>query len=402
MIIWLAMFIPFLGCAIAYKLFPKKFVFWELLLPTAACALFIFITKFSVEKSMLSDTQYRGGLIVEARYYEYWSSWVHKTCSERYACGSHYEGSGKNRHSVTDYCTRYYDCSYCNTNQPYWMVYDDQGHSWAVTQPEYDRLTRQWKATPKFVELNREIIRHGDCGQDGDMYSVTWDGGMLSAESSTWETTYENHVQVSKSNFDLRDVSKEEARKYGLYDYPEVIGYKQPNILGLDSLTFLQQNYKNGAVKMFEYFNGTYGPKRKLRVFVLLFNDKPMDVAVKQKNYWDGGNKNEVVICIDVNRATGKINWVYPFTWGENKRVSIDLREDITNLDTLNFTAMYHIVDKSTEGFTYRDFKQYDYLSVDPPTWEVWVVYIITLALTIGALMYGYQNDFENETEPKI
>lgn len=392
MIIWLAMLIPFVGCAIAYKLFPKKFVWWELLLPTAACFVFILITKFSVEKAMLSDTQYRGGLIVEARYYEYWSTWIQRTCYRDGPCISRDKNGN---------CTAYqqipYDCSYCDENSAYWEVYDDQGHSWRVSESEYRRLMKQWNATPEFVELNRSIDRHFGCGQDGDMYRIRWDGGMLTAESSTWETSYDNHVQVSKSNFDLRDVSEEEARKYGLYDYPKVDGYKQPNILGIDSLNFIQPNYKLGAKKMFEYFNGSYGPKRKIRVYVLLFNNKPMDVAIKQKNYWDGGNKNEVVICIDVDRNSGKINWVYPFTWGENKRISIDLREDIADLDTLNFTSMYHIVDKATEGFTYRDFKQFDYLSVDPPTWEVWFVYIITLGITIGVLIFGYRNEFENE-----
>lgn len=397
MIIWLAMLIPFIGCAIAYKLYPKKFVWWELLLPTLACFLFILVTKFTIEKSMLSDTQYRGGLIVEARYYEYWSTWVHKTCSEQYACGTYTTGSGKNRTTHTRYCTRYYDCSYCDENNAYWEVYDDQGHNWNVSEAEYNRLMKQWNAKPEFVELNRDIERHFGCGQDGDMYRIRWDGGMLSAESSTWETSYENHVQVSKSNFDLRDVSEEDARKYGLYDYPKVTGYKQANILGIDSLNYLQQNYKLGAKKMFEYFNGTYGPKRKLRFYVLLFFDKPIDVAIKQRNYWDGGNKNEVVLCIDVNRNTGKINWVYPFSWGENKRIQIDLREDVANMETLNFTTLYHIANKATEGFVYRDFTQFNYLSVDPPTWEVWLVYIITLGITIGVLIFGYKNEFENE-----
>jgi hypothetical protein len=228
------------------------------------------------------------------------------------------------------------------------------------------------------------------------MYSIKWDGGMLDVESSTWTTTYENHVQVSKSNFDLHDISKAEAKKYNLFEYPDVNGYKQKTILGLDSLTFLEQNYKNGAYKLFDYFNGTYGPKRKIRVFVLLFSGKSVDVAVKQKNYWDGGNKNEVVICIDLDKTTGKINWVYPFSWGENKRIAIDLREDISNMGIMDFTKLYHIVDESTVGFTYRDFKQYDYLSVDPPTWEVWFVYLMTLGITIGLLVYGYRNEFEN------
>ena len=396
------MLIPFIGCAVAYKIWKNKFVWWELVLPTVAAFLFILLTKFTVEKSMLSDVQYKGGIIVEARYYEYWSTWVHKTCSEQYACGTYTTGTGNNRTTHTRYCTRYYDCSYCDTNSPYWEVYDDQGHSWRISEQEYNRLKSQWKSTPEFVELNRSINRRGSCGQDGDMYRIKWDGGMLSVESSTWESTYENHVQVSKSNFDLRDVSNSEAKKYGLYKYPDVKSYHQTSILGIDSLTFLEQRYKNGANKMFDYFNGTYGPKRKLRVFVLLFYDKSFDVAVKQKNYWDGGNKNEVVICIDVNKTTGKINWVYPFSWGENKRISVDLREDIANMGTLNFTQLYHVVDESTVGFTYRDFKQFDYLSVDPPTWEVWLVYLMTLAITIGILYYGYQNEFETDDEVDV
>jgi hypothetical protein len=399
MIIWFAMLLPFIGCAIAYKLWRNKFVWWELTLPTILSFLFILITKFSVESSMLSDTQYKGGMIVEARYYEYWSTWVHKICSEQYACGTYTTGTGNNRTTHTRYCTRYYDCSYCDRNDPYWVVLDDQGHTWRISENEYNRLRIQWKAAPQFVELNRNINYHGTCGQDGNMYSIKWDGGMLTSESSTWESTYENHVQVSKSNFDLRDVSKSEAKKYGLYDYPNVNTYYQTSILGIDSLTFLQPSYKLGAVKMFDYFNGVYGPKRKIRVFVLLFNDKPFDVAIKQKNYWDGGNKNEVVICIDVNKTTGKLNWVYPFTWGENKRISIDLREDIMNLNTLNFTQMYHIVDSATVNFTYRDFKQFNYLSVDPPTWEVWLVYLMTAIITVGMLYYGYQNEFETESE---
>lgn len=393
MIIWLAMLIPFIGCAIAYKLFPKKFVWWELALPTLICFLFILTTKFTVEKTLLSDTQYRGGIIVEARYYEYWSTWVERTCYRDGPCISHDKNGNCTAHQQIPY-----DCSYCDENNPYWKIYDDQGHSWNISEEEYNRLVKQWKATPEFVELNRNIDRTTGCGQDGDMYRIRWDGNMLTSESSTWETTYENHVQVAKTNFDLRDVSEKEAKKYGLYAYPKVNNYKQENILGIDSLNYLQPNYKLGAKKMFEYFNGTYGPKRKLRLYTLLFFDKPIDIAIKQRNYWDGGNKNEVVLCIDVNRNTGKINWVYPFSWGENKRIGIDLREDVANMDTLNFTKLYHIADKSTETFVYRDFTQFNYLAVDPPTWEVWFVYIFTIMITVGVLIFGHKNEFENET----
>jgi hypothetical protein len=397
MIIWLALLIPFVGVIIAYYLWKEKFVWWELALPTVISFICIAGIKYSVEAVQLHDVEYRGGLITEARYYEYWETWVDKTCSRQVACGTYTTGSGKNKTTHTKYCTKYYDCSYCDKNDPYWMVYDDQGNSWNITEKEYNKLVQQWKATPVFVELNRNIKKHFSCGKDGDMYKIVWNKDMITSEASTKTASYTNHVQASKSSFGLREISKKEAKKFGLYEYPDVDNYRQVSILGLDSAIFLEQKYKNGAQKEFEYFNGVYGPKRKLRVYILMFYGKNLDIAIKQKNYWVGGNKNEVVICIDVDKNTGKLNWVYPFTWGENKRIAIDLREDIMNTGKLNFTSLYNIVDRSTKDFTYRDFHQFDYLSIDPTTGEIWAVYLITLAATIGLIYFGHVNKFEDK-----
>ena len=397
MIIWFAILIPIAFSSIAYLAWDKKFIWWEILLPIVTSFLFILIAKFGIEKSMLSDTEYRGGLIVEARYYEYWETWVKKTCSQQYACGTYTTGTGKNRVTHTKYCTRYYDCSYCDRNDPYWVAYDTQGHSWRITEKEYLRLLRQWNATPEFVELNRSINYKNGCGKDGDMYRIRWNNDMLTSESSTWTETYENHVQLSKSHFDLREVSDEEAKKYNLYDYPNLKNYHQPNVLGLDSMNFLTTNQKFGVKKMFEYFNGANGPTRKIRLYILLYHNKSIDIAVKQKNYWVGGNKNEMVVCIGLDKNTGKLDWVYPFSWSENKRVSVDIREDVMDMETLNFTKLYHILDESTKTFTYRDFKQFNYLSIDPPTWSVWFVYIITFIISISLIYYGYTNEYEED-----
>lgn len=393
MVIWLAILIPLFACLIALKLWAKEFVWWELLIPTVASFLTILIVKTSVEKAMLHDVQYRGGIIVEAKYFEYWSTWVTKTCSYTTTCCC----NSKGQNCQTQ--THYYDCSYCDQHRAHWEAYDDQGHTYPIEESEYNRLRNQWKASPQFVNLNRRIDHHGDCGVDGNAYSIKWDGGMLDVETSTWETSYDNYVQCSKSNFGLMDVSEGDAKRFKLYEYPEVNGYYQRPILGLDSMTYLPQNLKNGAYKMFEYFNGLNGPKRKIRVFVLLFSGQSMDIAVKQKYYWVNGNKNEVIICIDADRATGQINWVYPFTWSENKRIEVDLREDISNMKTLDFTKLYHVVDESTSTFVYRDFSKFDYISVDTPTWEIWLVYLLTLGITIGLLYYGYTNQYENTDE---
>jgi hypothetical protein len=392
MIIWFALLIPLIGCILAYTTWKYKFVWWELALPTISSFFFILITKFSVETALTSDTQYMGGLITEARYYEYWSTWVHKTCS--YDCNCEKDKDGH------EHCqTCYRDCSYCDENRAYWMAYDNQGHSWEISEDEYLKLKRQWNATPEKVELNRSIRKHGSCGDDGDMYRIYWDRNILTSESSTWTGSYTNKVQVSKSNFDLKNISNKDAKKLGLYKYPKLDVYSQPNILGLDSITFLSPYQKKLTEIKYKYFNGYYGPIRKIRLYVLLFVDKPVSLVDKQKSYWDGGNKNEMVLCIDVKKNTGEINWVSSFSWTENKRIAVDLREDIWNTKYLNFDSTYNIIETATKDFTYRDFQQFNYLTVDPPKWEIWFVYLMTLGITIGILIYGYQNEFENEIE---
>lgn len=391
MIVWFALIIPFIGCIATYVTWKYRFVWWELMLPTIVSFLIILVTKFAVERAITNDTQYMGGIIVEARYYEYWESWVEQTCSYTTTCCC--DSKGENCQTET----HYYDCSYCSHHNPYWEVYDDQGHSWYISESEYNRLKKEWGATPQFNELDRNIHYDGGCGQDGNMYSIRWDGNPLTSETSTWTGDYVNKTQASKSNFNLKNINKKEAKRLGLYNYPTLDGYTQSNILGLDSLTHMSSLEKYTATKMFNFFNGNYGPKRKIRLYVLLFFDKPISIASDQESYWDGGNKNEMVVCIDLNKSTGEINWVKPFSWTENKRIAVDLREDISNLKTLNFDSLYKVVDQSTPQFKYRDFAEYNYIQIDPPKWEVWFLYIVTLVVTIGILWYGYENKFMND-----
>ena len=394
---WFAIFIPILLALAATRLFKHKLLWWEVLLPTVVTALFILIAKFSYENSVISDTQYKGAIIVEARYYEYWETWVNKTCTETYACGTYSSGSGKNRRTHTKYCTRTYDCSYCDRNSAYWEVVDSEGRVWTISKKEYDALMKQWKSTPEFVELNRSINYHGSCGKDGDMYRIKWDKDPMTSENTTISESYDNYVQVSKSHFGIREIEQKDISKYHLYDYPSIDGFNQKFILGLDSLNYLNKSLKLGAEKHLGYFNGVYGSKRKIRVYVCLFFTENITAGIKQKDYWLNGNKNEVVITLGVNRNTGEIYWCYPFSWSENKRIVVDLREEImANPKRLNFTRLFQILEKETKDFKYNDLKKYEYLTIDISPKMLWFIYIFVIVMTVGILYYGIQNEFEN------
>lgn len=385
---WFLLVIPLIAIAVSAFYFYHKVVWWELLLLLAIPTLFIFLFKTITVSSLNSATEYRGYYIVEARYYESWETWVSKTCS--YTTCS---GSGKTRTCTT----HYYDCSYCDKNPAYYTVVDNYGREYGIEKEDYLYLIKIWKATPKFVELNRNIKYRGSCGKDGDMYSIRWNNQWNTSLNIVTTHSYVNRVLSAKSAFNYQEVTEGDKKKYGLYEYPQIYGlHRQDALLGAD--TMYNGSYLHAAKKKFEFFNGYYGVRKHVKVFVLLYYNKPLSAAKKQEAYWVGGNDNEVVVCIGVDKSTRKLQWVKTFSWAINKRVIVDCREDIMNDIYFNPYRVYDAIEKSVvNNFKPRNLdKDFDYLEADLPTWTLWFCGIATLVITILLTNYFIHNEFEN------
>jgi hypothetical protein len=387
--IWFALIIPVLAAFFMYKYLKRSIVWWEMVIPLLSSILIIFILKFSVQTSMVSDTEYWGSMVTRARYYESWTTWVTKTCSYTTTCCC--DSKGQNCQTQT----HYYDCSYCDENSAYWMAYDNNGNSWRISQSYYESLKRKWNTSASFIELSRDIDYSHGCGDDGDAYEIAWDSRPESAEPAVTEHGYTNKVQASHSAFKMEHVSKKESKSLGLYEYPGLYNYyRQKVVMGLDSF-----NVDRAAIQQkYEYFNGVNGPQYKAKLFILLFHNKPISIVEKQQAFWDGGNKNELVICIGLNKDL-KIDWVKPFSWTDNKRVLVDCREDIAELDTLNFDGMYDILQINVQKFKYKNFEDFNYLKIDLPGWCLWLAYLLTLLVTSGVSLWAIRNDHTCEEE---
>lgn len=382
--IWYALLIPCVLSVLSFVIWHKHYVWQELLLPLAASLIFIVVSYFTLKTVDMRDVEYNGYVVVEARYYEPFDTWVHRTCSYTVSCGKN--------------CTRvvYYDCSYCDHTPAKWVAIDNNGNTFDISQKKYRELIWKWGATPKFCELNRSISYHGSCGKDGDMYSVKWDFNIEHSEASVVEVPFQNIVKVSHSAFQFPNITQQDAQKLGLYDYPKFYDfYKQPAILGLDSFKMMYRFDKRIVQTKFEYLNGYLGPKDKVKIFTLLFKNKPIDIAFKQEAYWDGGNQNELVVCIGLNDDL-KIEWVKPFSWCDNKRILVDTREDIANLKTFKpnevFTIYYQNVEKF---FKYKSFKDFNYLTFEPTSGQLWFVYVMTFVVSVGCIWWCVKNNIE-------
>lgn len=383
--LWYALLIPVILSILAFWKFNKTFLWWETIFPTIISLLFILISYFFVKNINMKDIEYNSYIIIEARYYEPWETWVSKTCSYTTTCCC--DSKGNNCRTET----HYYDCSYCDYNSPYWEVIDNGGNIVRITQDKYNQLIRKWKATPKFNELNRNIKYHGSCGKDGDMYSIKWNSEILSSECSVFEKPFQNPVKVSHSAFNYPIIADGQADTIGLFHYPSIYNfYRQNAILGINRFNI--SNKEAQQVK-FEYLNGKLGAKNKVKVFTLLFKNKPIDIAFKQEAYWSGGNQNELVVCIGL-KDNLEIDWVKPFSWCDNKRILVDTREDIANLRYFNGDSVLTIYEENiNKYFKYKSFKDFNYLTFEPTTGQVLFVYLGTIIISLLTIFWCIKNE---------
>jgi hypothetical protein len=272
------------------------------------------------------------------------------------------------------------------------------GQEFSITKEHYNYLRRLWKATPKFLELNRTINRSFfGCGEDGDAYVIKWDLNPLTSKSTTQANSYENRVQAAHSAFDFLDVTEKDVKEYKLFEYPEIERYGQENVLGLDSIPNIPRNKIDTFKILASYLNGKLGPEKHARIYFLFFEAKDQISASMQEAYWDGGNDNELVICIGIDSKTQNLNWVKPFSWTPNRQVIPEIREEIMSIGKLDPVAICNRVEGVVRAkYKRKDFKEFSYLSVDPPEWSIWVTAILTAIITFLLSRWATINDMGN------
>lgn len=386
MILWFALFIPVCAGIILQFLYPKKVTWWETVLPTILGCIIILSVKTLYEVGITVDTEYRGNLITTSKYYEYWSTWVEETCS-RQDC----TGSGKDEHCTTVY----YDCSHCDENPPHWVVEDNSGRTYSVSEEKWMKLLVQWNAKPEFINEHRDIDKHYSCGVNGNTYKIHWDNKIETSEASVSTKGYVNKILGSKNAFSYKEVTKEEKKLYGLYEYPEKYDlYKQEVILGFDAIPI---QGKEIIRKEFEYLNGL-GSQHHGKLFICLFPNKDMEASFKQEALWVGGKRNELTICIGYNPKTFKMDWVRAFSWDKDKRCIVESRESLMEVGNVLqwgtiFNKVYNIMVKYHKP---RDFKDFNYLDIELPTWAIFLVYILTVISTVLLSRWAVINEYDN------
>lgn len=370
---WFALLIPVITAVVLLKKFSRQVLWWEFIVLLVTPIVLISISKTLVELSQTNDTEYWGGFVTKTEYYEDWNEKV--SCSHaKYRTKTDSKGNTK---EVFDGWKHPYDVDY---HPPYWLVIDSNGSSISVDSTRFDALCNQF-GNKTFVGLHRDY--HTD---DGDKYEAIWKLEKEKLESTTTVHTYENRVQASDSVFNFQEV---DPKTYGLHEYPTIRDYyRQTCILGPGGVTM-----PNGE-KELQYWNATLGARKQVRIFFLVFKNKPMQAAVEQRNYWKGGNKNELIVCMGVN-DTYEPQWCFPFSWSEAEICKIEARNAVMDQKELDLPKLAEVIAGiAEEKFVRKKFEDFGYISVTPPTWAVVLIYALTFGASIGLAAWAVKNEF--------
>jgi hypothetical protein len=377
---WIAIFIPIVVAIILLFFFRKNTTFWEIGLLIAPSALLILLMNFIMVSSNESDTEYRGSYVTKVIYYQAWDERVH--CRHSYDCHC---STDKNGHRSCSTCYEHaYDVDF---HPECWSKVTNTGAEYGISKQHFLELQKQFATQPYFVDMHRDYH-----SIDGDAYYTDWNKKPETSDIVTTEHSYKNKVMASHSIFKFDVIDEKTKKIWGLYDYPKLSGLYQSMVLG--------HGVNYATDKKLQYLNGYYGVNKQFRMYILFFKDQSIEAAFKQRSYWEGGNKNEFVVCIGTN-ALGQYKWNKCFSWMDKPDLEVRVQDwlnDEKNNHNLDLNKFADWMPKQIEQHWQRKrFRDFEYLNVEiSGTQLMWILIIIGI-YNIGMCIWIVMNEFKNE-----
>jgi hypothetical protein len=380
----------------------KLLAWWEYLVPITGTLILVWLVTLVDSCFSTQGTQYINSQVTHAVYEESYETYVNKTCSRQVPTGTSCSTSNGRTSCHTTYRTEYYDCSYCDFTPEKYYTVDNFKNDYTISRARYYDLKKAWKSKKHFKDLGRNINYHGYCGDDGDAYIIKWNNKPFTSINKVRSEWYENKMLSNRSLANFIDIKDEDVKNYRLYNYPEINNNEQENVLGLYKYKKINKKTKYCFTKQIDYLNGKYGPKYKVKIFVLFFKNQSQLSANMQQAYWKGGNQNELVICIGMNDK-GNIKWTKTFSHTYNTRILSDIRYDFQSYKKLDI-KMTDIIEKNIPKYRNRNFKE-DFKFVKDDHMSVAALIILTILVFVANFFmvnWVIGNEFEANINKKI
>lgn len=362
---------------VMYHFFKQHLVWWEVIPPIFLSIMFGLICKFGTETALTRDYEYHGGWAVKVENQKAWTEWYTVTVTDyctkngkREVCGSHTE-------------TRY------RHHPETWDLKDSNGYEISIDNMHYNELKNLWKNEVEEVGHSRDW--HHSSG-DGRFYYSNWNHADETFVPVTTGHSYTNKVQASKKSlFHFVEVKKNEVKEYGLIELPEIYSYYKMQYISGNG-----PKYTEASTKL-EKLNAALGRKKQVQMRIIVFNNQPIEAALKQEAYWQGGNKNEFIVCVGVDKNYN-VKWSHVISWTPVELLKIKVRDYSRSIGKLDLEKIVdYMGEEIDKSFERKHFKDFDYLQIEIPTWVSVLCFFLCLASTIGIDYWAINNDIDED-----
>lgn len=379
MAIYLAFLIPVIFAILLFIFFRHQTQWWEVSIPMVATVVFVLVAKWICVNNLISDEEWLGGYITSVEYSQPWDEEV--PCRHPIYCTS-CSGSGKNRSCRTYVCGHHhaYDVDF---HPEYWYAVTTL-NDFGISQSRYNKLVDQFGSGKQFVDLHRNYH-----SIDGDKYETRWDNNDETLEPCVQSESYDNRPKASHTIFHFQELDSVEIKTYKPFDYPPVDDdHKQKTLLGYED---------RAAHHLLQVVNSELGASKQVRVFLLIFKNQPREAGLVQERYWQGGNMNEIIVCVGINDSND-IQWGHTFSWTESTGVKIKIRNEIEEEAVLDLPKIINTIqDEIKFEWKRKDFHDFDYINIDPTITQTIWIYILTILVNIGIAWWIIENEFTDE-----
>lgn len=338
-------------------------VWWEWLAGSAIAFVLAALFHAIAIESQCHDKEIFSGAIVSAEHHPWWQSRVSvddyvtttdsKGNTHRRKVGSHYE-------------------------------YSDHPEHW-VCEADYGTYTgsRMYDIEPDFFQRIADKFCAGKLTTTSPYKSDFYRGDrhVYVAENKTGycfpmttKVSFQNRIKAAPSLYSYAPVPKDAK----VFEYPSCSDpFQSDRLLGTAASTMPKRD--------FDVLCSMVGPMKKVNLIVIGFGDMDSEIAHLQEAAWIGGKKNDLVMCYG-GKDPKKPSWAYVFGWTDKTLVKANL-ETILLENPVDATILPKIKDEVRKNYEIKQWKDFNYLQVDPPAWSYWV-YVIVLILAQGGFWY--------------
>ena len=271
-----------------------------------------------------------------------------------------------------------------------WWMWLNTGESIAIAPTIYNLWRTHWATPCEHIDPY-----HPNCVSGGGGQRYAWNCVYEDAATVTYKGLYINYLANSNSIFLEERITKERAEEMGLVDYPDF------GSDGLDTPTVLCSSHLPEEVvfpaewqRTLQLINAFYGAARQIHLFVVLFAARDgIEAARAQRNYWQGGNKNELTICLGVDCTKGEaggyameVRWCDAFSWCDAPRLDVAIERWFVDHSTLDLTAFGEWLRANLSLWQRKSFSDFKYLGIRLSTGHKWLLFALTLLLC-GAMV---------------